>query len=106
LTKKPDLKWKKDLGDIRKIVNIQYDLLKKGASLLKSGGFLVYCTCTIEPEENAEIIKKFLSENSDFKLVNASEELPREVVSDEGFVQTYPHIHNVDGSFAAKLVKD
>ncbi|MDQ7818271.1 MAG: 16S rRNA (cytosine(967)-C(5))-methyltransferase RsmB [Melioribacteraceae bacterium] len=106
LTKKPDLKWKKDLGDIRKIVNIQQELLKKGASLVKSGGLLVYSTCTIEPEENAEIINKFLSENKNFKLVDASSSIAKEFVNQEGFVQTYPHIHDFDGSFAAKLVKD
>jgi len=105
LTKKPDLKWKKDLGDIRKIVNIQYDLLKKGASMLKVGGALVYSTCTIEPEENFDIIKKFLSENSNFKLVDASEIFSKELVDENGCVQTYPHIHGVDGSFAAKLIR-
>ncbi len=105
LTKKPDLKWKKDLGDIRKIVNIQYDLLKKGASMLKAGGVLVYSTCTIEPEENFEIIKKFISENSNFKLADASEMFSKELVDENGCIQTYPHIHGVDGSFAAKLIR-
>lgn len=106
LTKKPDLKWKKDLGDIRKIVNIQQDLLKKGASLVKPGGYLVYSTCTIEPEENAEQIYKFLSENPNFKLEDASLSLAKTFVSDEGFVETFPHIHGFDGSFAAKLVRE
>jgi len=105
LTKKPDLKWKRDLGDIRNIVNIQYELLKKGASLLKHGGSLVYSTCTVEPEENSEIIKKFLSENSNFKLINAGNFLPAELVAEDGSVQTFPHIHGLDGSFAARLEK-
>ncbi len=105
LTKKPDLKWKKDLGDIRKIVNIQYNLIKKGASLLKVGGSMVYSTCTMEPEENQEMIKKFLSEYPNFELVNASNILNSELVDNDGFVCTYPHIHGIDGSFAAKLVR-
>ncbi len=105
LTKKPDLKWKRDLGDIRNIVNIQYELLKRGAGLLKQGGSLVYSTCTVEPEENSEIIKKFLSENSDFKLINAGSFLSAELVAEDGSVQTFPHIHGLDGSFAAKLEK-
>ncbi|MBA4405868.1 16S rRNA (cytosine(967)-C(5))-methyltransferase RsmB [bacterium] len=105
LTKKPDLKWKRDLGDIRNIVNIQCQLLKKGAGLLKHGGSLVYSTCTVEPEENIEIIKKFLSENLDFKLINAGNFLPSELVAEDGTVQTFPHIHGLDGSFAAKLEK-
>jgi 16S rRNA (cytosine967-C5)-methyltransferase len=105
LTKKPDLKWKKDLGDIRKIVNIQYDLLKKGASLVRSGGSIVYSTCTIEPEENQDLVNKFLSEHPNFNLVNGKDFLPYELINKEGFVITYPHIHGIDGSFAAKLIK-
>lgn len=106
LTKKPDLKWKRDLGDIRKIVNIQYELLKKGASLVKQNGFIVYSTCTIEPEENFELIKKFLSENPNFALVDAGELLPKAVVDENGCVATLPHVHGIDGAFAAKLVRN
>jgi 16S rRNA (cytosine967-C5)-methyltransferase len=103
LTKKPDIKWKRDLGDIRKIVNIQYELITKGASLVKHDGILVYSTCTIEPEENFGIIKKFLDEHEDFRLLNAKDFIAEELVDSNGCVQTYPHIHQIDGSFAAKL---
>lgn len=106
LTKKPDLKWKRDLGDIRKIVNIQYDLLRKGASLVKPGGFVVYSTCTIEPEENFELITKFLNEHSNFGLLNAGEQLSKDVVDSNGCVATLPHVHGVDGAFAAKLIRN
>lgn len=106
LTKKPDLKWKRDLGDIRKIVNIQYDLLKKGASLVKEKGFVVYSTCTIEPEENYELVKKFLAENSNFSLVSAGTTLPRSIVDENGCVATLPHVHGIDGAFAAKLIRN
>jgi 16S rRNA (cytosine967-C5)-methyltransferase len=106
LTKKPDIKWKRNLGDIRKIVNIQYDLLKKGASLLKVGGIIVYSTCTIEPEENDEVVKQFLSENPDFSLVDISEVVPKELINENGFIQILPHVHGLDGSFAAKLMRN
>jgi 16S rRNA (cytosine967-C5)-methyltransferase len=105
LTKKPDLKWKRDLGDIRNIVNIQYELLKKGAGFVKPGGSLVYSTCTIEPEENFEIIKKFLDENSGFNLISGADFLPAELIAANGMIQTFPHIHGLDGSFAVKLGK-
>jgi len=105
LTKKPDIKWKRDLGDIRKIVNIQYELLKKGATLLKPGGILVYSTCTIEPEENFDIIRKFLDEQPGYRLLNAKEFVSEELVGDNGCVQTFPNVHQIDGSFAAKLQK-
>lgn len=103
LTKKPDLKWKKDLGDIRKISNIQIDLLKKGASLVNVDGFIVYSTCTIEPEENFEIINRFLEENKNFELITNHPSINKEVIDENGCVATLPHIHGIDGSFAAKL---
>lgn len=106
LTKKPDLKWKKDLGDIRKIINIQQDLIKKGASLVKPGGYLVYSTCTLEPEENEDQINKFLSDHTEFKLIDASVFVKKDYVGDDGFVKTFPHIHGFDGSFAAKLIRE
>lgn len=105
LTKKPDLKWKRDLGDIRKIVNIQYELLKKGASLLRNGGCIVYSTCTIEPEENFEIIKKFLLDFPNFKLINPGNALSAELIDENGCIRTITHLHGLDGSFAAKLEK-
>lgn len=66
LTKKPDIKWKKDLGDIRKLNEIQLKLLQKASTLVKVNGILVYSTCTTEPEENIEIVNKFLSSDTNF----------------------------------------
>ena len=86
LSKKPDIKWKRNLGDIRKIVNIQYELLKKGASLLKIGGIIVYSTCTIEPEENDEIVNKFLSKNPNFSIMEVDKIVPKEIINENGFV--------------------
>ena len=103
LTKKPDLKWKRDLGDIRKIVNIQYELLKKGASLVKVGGQIVYSTCTIEPEENFDNVKKFLEEYSNFRIINAADMFTSDLIDENGCVRTFPHVHGLDGSFAVKL---
>jgi 16S rRNA (cytosine967-C5)-methyltransferase len=105
LSKKPDIKWKKDLFDLRQINTLQFNLIEKASSLVKPGGVLVYSTCSIEPEENNEIVERFLQAHTDFYLKNASEELPKEVVDPKGFVQTFPHVHHIDGAFAAKLVK-
>lgn len=105
LAKKPDIKWKKELLDIKKMNDLQYQLLEKAASLVKDGGAIVYSTCSIEPEENVMLIKKFLENHPEFKLQNAGEVLPKQVVDEEGFVQTLPHTHQTDGAFAAKLIK-
>jgi 16S rRNA (cytosine967-C5)-methyltransferase len=105
LSKKPDIKWKKDLFDIRNLNAVQLRLLNKAASLVKVGGVIVYSTCSIEPEENFEIVKKFLGENSNFRFENARERFPEELIDEHGCIQTLPHIHKTDGAFAARLVR-
>jgi len=105
LSKKPDIKWKKDLFDIRKMNELQYNLLLKAGSLVKLNGYVVYSTCSIEPEENIEIVKKFLNEYPDFKFVSASGDFPDELLDKDGCIQTLPHIHQTDGAFAAKLIR-
>ena len=105
LSKKPDIKWKKDLFDIRNLNNIQSKLLAKAASLVKVDGVMVYSTCSIEPEENFEIVKKFLDENPNFRFESAKGKLPDEIIDENGCIQTLPHIHKTDGAFAARLVR-
>jgi len=63
----------------------------------------VYSTCTIEPEENFEVIENFLKENSDFELVNANKYFPEKYVGENNCMQTYPNVHGFDGAFAVKL---
>ncbi|MHB1686487.1 MAG: 16S rRNA (cytosine(967)-C(5))-methyltransferase RsmB [Ignavibacteriaceae bacterium] len=105
LSKKPDIKWKRDLMDLRSMNELQYDLLKKAASMIKPDGVIVYSTCSIEPEENFEIVKKFLDENPNFKLEDASQHFPKDLIDENGCIQTFPHVHNMDGAFAAKLIR-
>ncbi|MGE5861391.1 MAG: RsmB/NOP family class I SAM-dependent RNA methyltransferase, partial [Ignavibacteria bacterium] len=105
LSKKPDIKWKRDLLDIQKLAVMQYNYLCKASELVKKDGILIYSTCSIEPEENFEVVKKFLENNPGFKLLNASEVLPAELTDENNCVQTLPHLHQIDGAFAAKLLK-
>jgi len=105
LSKKPDIKWKRDLLDIRNLTEIQYNLLTKASTLVKINGVVVYSTCSIEPEENFEIVNKFLVNNPNFKLVNAAETFPKELIDENGCIQTLPHIHHMDGAFAAKFLR-
>jgi 16S rRNA (cytosine967-C5)-methyltransferase len=105
LSKKPDIKWKKDLLDIRKSAANQSVFIEKAAALVKPGGVLVYSTCSIEPEENFDIVKNFLQKHPEYRLQAAGKEVPESVVDENGCVQTLPHKHNTDGAFAAKLIK-
>jgi 16S rRNA (cytosine967-C5)-methyltransferase len=105
LSKKPDIKWKKDVFDLKKMGEIQIKLLNKAAALVKPGGIVVYSTCSIEPEENFEIVKQFLNSHPNFKLGSAREKFAPEVIDENECVQTLPHKHQMDGAFAAKLIR-
>jgi 16S rRNA (cytosine967-C5)-methyltransferase len=104
LSKKPDIKWRRDLDDIRKMSATQREILDHAATLVKPGGAIVYSTCTIEPEENADVVNWFLAKHPDFELDRAENHLPVDVCAD-GFLQTFPHKHRSDGAFGARLVR-
>lgn len=104
LSKKPDIKWKRDREDILKLAETQKNILKNAATLVKDGGAIVYSTCTIEPEENTENIAWFLENYPEFELDDACKYLPLELCRD-GMMQTFPHLHRIDGAFAARLIK-
>ncbi len=104
LSKKPDIKWKREADDITKLLPLQRDILKNAASLVKPGGTIIYSTCTIESEENEENIAWFLQEYPEFTLDPAEKYLPAEVC-EHGFMKTLPGKHLSDGAFAARLIK-
>jgi len=60
LSKKPDIKWKRELNDIKELHELQKIMIMNAAKYVKSGGSLVYSTCTTESEENSEISNYFL----------------------------------------------
>jgi len=105
LAKKPDVKWRRDIADILKLRQLQAQMLHNAARLVKPGGVLVYSTCTTEPEENQEQVLKFLEQHPDFRVDNAAEFLNSHMVTPEGYVETLPHRHGMDGSFAVRFVK-
>lgn len=102
LSKKPDIKWRRSLEDVRHMGVAQRQILDHAATLVKPGGTLVYSTCTIEPEENEDVVSAFLATNPMFELEPAERFVPTGVVSD-GYLRTFPHIHKSDGAFAARM---
>ena len=105
LSKKPDIRWKREPEDILSLAKYQKKLLQNSAKYLKPNGVIVYSTCTIEPEENMDIIKDFLANNPEFKIDDASKYVSRDIVNADGCIETFPHKHNIDGSFAARLIR-
>jgi 16S rRNA (cytosine967-C5)-methyltransferase len=97
------LRWQAN-KNIDELVKLQEKALDYAANFVRPGGILVYSTCTLNPAENEEQIKKFLKRNPKFTLVNAKEILPSDFVV-EGMFKTLPFKHDMDGAFAAKMRK-
>ncbi len=109
IRRKPDLKWNKQLRDIKAISYIQYQLLVSMSKLLKPEGKLIYSTCTIEVDENQNLITRFLQENPQYKLdVSMVDDLPNEQLKSKvevpGMLQILPQYWGTDGFFIARLI--
>ncbi len=91
LRRRVDLRWRIQPDEISRLRSTQLDLLRQAAALLKPGGTLVYSTCSLEAEENQEVVTQFLNESASFRL-----ERQRELL---------PFVDGVDGAFVARLVK-
>ncbi|MBQ4538836.1 MAG: 16S rRNA (cytosine(967)-C(5))-methyltransferase RsmB [Oscillospiraceae bacterium] len=66
LRRKPEIKYR-DTGSLEELAELQYKILETSSKYLKAGGMLVYSTCTVNPNENEKVIKRFLKENSGFE---------------------------------------
>jgi 16S rRNA (cytosine967-C5)-methyltransferase len=101
--KHADLRWSKTEQDIANLAKIQAKMIDRAARLVKPGGVLVYSTCTIIRAENDQIVENFLLRNDQFEIESAADFLPPELVSERGFVKTYPSFDDLDGSFCVRL---
>ncbi len=105
LSKKPEIRWKREFEDILALTVIQKRLLNSAVNYLKPWGVIVYSTCSTEPEENMDVVKDFLEKNPDFSIDNATQYVKSELVNADGCIETFPQKHNIDGSFAARLIR-
>jgi 16S rRNA (cytosine967-C5)-methyltransferase len=108
MRRKPDIKYTKTEEDVYKLKQVQQELLQAVAPLLKKGGILVYSTCTVDREENHEVVESFLRENEQFEGdVTLKERLPEAVkpLVDNFMLQILPQDFGSDGFYIACLRK-
>jgi 16S rRNA (cytosine967-C5)-methyltransferase len=104
--KQPSAKWRLTPRSIDKMAEIQWRMINNCAEKVKSGGVLTYSTCSITVEENEMIIERFLKRYPEFALAEITPKLGL-----PGFrgldkcQRLYPHLHESNGFFIAKLVK-
>ena len=112
----PDVAWLKQESDIAALTALQKRLLQKAIALLKPGGTLVYCTCSLEPEEGEHVLNAFLASESGVRRapVSAGEVAGlTDILTPEGDIRTLPchlphadpRLGDLDGFYAARLIK-
>jgi 16S rRNA (cytosine967-C5)-methyltransferase len=97
----PEVKWRRQPADIVAAAERQRVILTAAATLVKPGGRLVYATCSLEPEENDDLVREFLEARADFTL-DAPATFPIHPDA-AGFVRCLPHVHGTDGFTAIRL---
>jgi 16S rRNA (cytosine967-C5)-methyltransferase len=109
LRRNPDLKWRQSPQSVAELSVKQAAILASAARLLKSGGRLVYATCSLLPEENEAIAQAFSLAHPEFTPLSVSETLQALKVTDAAtlcsadglYLRLWPHVHASDGFFAA-----
>jgi 16S rRNA (cytosine967-C5)-methyltransferase len=108
----PDVAWLKDQGDVAKLSATQDSLLDAAVRLARVGGTILYCTCSLQPEEGPDRIAAALKRHPSLaRLPIRAEELFgfKELVTQEGELRSLPshlaQLGGIDGFYAARLVK-
>jgi 16S rRNA (cytosine967-C5)-methyltransferase len=117
LARNPEIKWRLTLDDLAELHQRQFAILHSALAQVVPGGRLIYSTCSLEKEENENVVERALSENSSFRLLDCRSELDRlkaagQLTSTDTsslargpYLRTIPGIHPCDGFFAAILEK-
>jgi 16S rRNA (cytosine967-C5)-methyltransferase len=104
--KTPSAKWQIDLRTIRHLSVLQYNMLESSSEKVNLGGSLVYSTCSVMLEENEYLIEKFLKNHPNFTLIDTEPNIGLPALRDQkGAQRLYPHIHDANGYYIAKLRK-
>jgi len=103
MARHPDARWRVTQRTIARAAARQRALLAAAAALVRPGGLLVYATCSLEPEENSDIVTDFLARHPQFARVPAAGAVPADLLTPAGDFQSLPQRHGMDGAYAARL---
>ena len=112
--RKPDIRLNMTYDKIKSIIEVQGKILDQVAPKVKRGGTLVYCTCTINKDENERQVEAFLNRHPDFRADSLMPFLPENIIidderrreADNGYITLLPDSDSCDGFFISRLVRD
>ena len=98
----PDARWKVSAEALSRLAGRQGELLQACADVVRPGGWLVYATCSLEPEENEDQVEALLSRDPRFER-DPGDAVPADLCTVRGDLQLLPFRHGTDGAYAARL---
>ncbi|MFN2570452.1 MAG: transcription antitermination factor NusB [Gemmatimonadales bacterium] len=102
----PDARWRLEPAIFTRAAARQKRLLAAAAPLVRPEGLLIYATCSLEPEENEQVVESFLNSHPEFTRSSPrSDAVPAELITPAGDFQSLPQRHGIDGAYAARLVR-
>ena len=117
LTRNPEIKWRLKAEDLPRLHTYQVEILSAAMRQVAPGGRIIYSTCSLEPEENEQVVESALAGDPTFAVVDCGEELAKLQVAGElawkdtesllsgQYLRTIPGVHPCDGFFAAIIEK-
>jgi len=105
MARHPDARWRLTPRTIARAAERQRALVAAAATLVRPGGLLVYATCSLEPEENGEVVTEFLARHPEFARMPATGAVPAALLTPAGDFQSLPQRHGTDGAYAARLAR-
>ena len=114
LGRKPDIREKFTYDNLEELIPLQYSILDHAAKMVRPGGTLVYCTCTLNSDENENQVETFLSEHKRFHTVPIDKYLPADIYMDDeraesvanGMITLFPHLDKCEGFFICRMERD
>ena len=103
ISRRADLRWRRRPEHIVELAALQRSLLNHATRHLRPGGLLVYATCSLEPEENWELVRSFQRDNPQLSVAPMPPGVPQKWLDGHGALATFPPRDQVDGIFAVRL---